>query len=145
MSHERTLSIVKPDAVENGHAGAILARYEKAGLKLVAARFLRLTQEKAEEFYGVHRSRPFFKDLVAYMVSGPVLVSALEGDNAIAKHREIMGATDPAKAAAQTIRKDFGESIERNAVHGSDAADTAKQEIAHFFSGLEQHTYLRKK
>ena len=142
--HERTLSIVKPDAVERGHAGAIVSRYEKAGLKLVAVRFVHLTQAQAETFYSVHRERPFFADLVKYMVSGPVLCSVLEGDSAIGKHRELMGATDPKKATAGTIRKDFGESIERNAVHGSDGADTAKEEIAHFFCGLDIHDYRRR-
>ncbi len=143
--HERTLSIVKPDAVENGHAAAILARYEKAGLKLVAARFLRLSRAQAEAFYAVHRERPFFNDLCSYMVSGPVLASVLEGDNAIGKHRELMGATDPKNAAAQTIRKDFGESIERNAVHGSDGKETAQVEIAHFFAAIDLHDYRRAK
>jgi nucleoside-diphosphate kinase len=142
---ERTLSIVKPDAVENGHIGNILSRFEKAGLKVVAAKMIWLSKSKAEEFYAVHKSRPFFASLVDYMVSGPVVVSVLEGDNAIAKNREIMGATDPAKAAAGTIRKDLGESIERNAAHGSDGPDTARQEIAHFFSGLELSDYRRKK
>jgi nucleoside-diphosphate kinase len=142
---ERTLSIVKPDAVENGHIGNMLSRFEKAGLKIVAAKMIWLSKSKAEEFYGVHRARPFFADLVQYMVSGPVLVSVLEGENAIAKNRELMGATDPAKAAAGTIRKDLGESIERNAAHGSDGADTAKAEISHFFSGLELCEYKRKK
>jgi nucleoside-diphosphate kinase len=143
--HQRTLSIVKPDAVENGHTGAILALYEKAGLKLVAARMLRLTRDKAETFYDVHRSRPFFDSLVTYMISGPVLVSVWEGDNAIGKHRELMGATDPAKAADNTVRKLFGEGIERNSVHGSDGEDTAKVEIAHFFAGLDLQDYRRIK
>lgn len=142
---ERTLSIVKPDAVENGYIGNILQRFEKAGLRIVAAKMIWLTPIKAQEFYAVHKERPFFKDLVNYMVSGPVLVSVLEGPNAIAKNRELMGATDPAKAAAGTIRKDLGESIERNAAHGSDGPDTARQEIAHFFSGLEMSDYKRKK
>lgn len=142
---ERTLSIVKPDAVENGYIGNILQRFEKAGLRIVAAKMIWLTPIKAQEFYAVHKERPFFKDLVNYMVSGPVLVSVLEGPGAIAKNRELMGATDPAKAAAGTIRKDLGESIERNAAHGSDGPDTARQEIAHFFSGLELSDYKRKK
>jgi nucleoside-diphosphate kinase len=142
---ERTLSIVKPDAVENGHIGNILARFEKAGLKIVAAKMLWLSKAKAQEFYAVHKSRPFFESLVNYMISGPVLASVLEGDNAIAKNRDLMGATDPAKAAAGTIRKDLGESIERNAAHGSDGPDTAKVEISHFFSGLELSEYSRKK
>jgi len=134
---ERTLSIVKPDAVAKGHIGAILARFEKAGLKIVGAKMLWLSEAKAAEFYAVHKERPFFKDLVTFMVSGPVLVSVLEGENAIAKNRELMGATDPAKAAAGTIRKDFAANIQNNAVHGSDAPETAKFEISHFFAGLE--------
>ncbi len=142
---ERTLSIVKPDAVENGYTGAVLSRFEKAGLKVVACKMIRLTEEKAREFYAVHRERPFFNDLVKYMVSGPVVVSVLEGENAILLNRTLMGATNPANADAGTIRKDFGESIERNAVHGSDGPDTAKAEIAHFFSGLELCSYQRKK
>lgn len=142
---ERTLSIVKPDAVENGYIGNILQRFEKAGLKVIAGRLMWLSKNKAEEFYAVHKSRPFFASLVEYMISGPVFVSVLEGENAIAKNREIMGATDPAKAAPGTIRKDLGEGIERNAAHGSDGPDTAKAEIAHFFSGLEICEYKRKK
>ena len=142
---ERTLSIVKPDAVENGNIGAILGRFEKAGLKVVASKFIWLSKPKAREFYWVHRERPFFNSLVDYMVSGPVLVSVLEGDNAIQQHRDLLGATDPAKAAAGTIRKDFGQSIEKNAAHGSDAPDTAKVEVAHFFAGLELFDYERKK
>lgn len=134
---ERTLSIVKPDAVQKGLIGAVLARFEKAGLKVVAAKMLWLSRPKAAEFYAVHKSRPFFDSLVDFMVSGPILVSVLEGEDAIAKNRELMGATDPAKAAAGTVRKDYAESIERNAVHGSDGPDTAKVEIAHFFSALE--------
>ena len=141
---ERTLSIVKPDAVAKGHIGNILARFEKAGLKVVAAKMLWLSKPKAAEFYAVHKERPFFNSLVDFMVSGPILVSVLEGENAIAKNREIMGATDPAKAAPGTLRKDFAESIEKNAVHGSDAPDTAKVEIAHFFAGLEISSYGRK-
>ena len=141
---ERTLSIVKPDAVENGHIGNILARFEKAGLKVVATKMLWLSKSKAEEFYAVHKSRPFFSGLVSYMISGPVVVSVLEGENAILKNRDLMGATDPAKATAGTIRKDLGENIERNAAHGSDGPDTAKVEISHFFSGLELCEYKRK-
>lgn len=133
-----TLSIIKPDAVAKHHIGAIVARFEKAGLRVAAMKMLHLSQHEAETFYAVHRARPFFADLVKFMVSGPVVAMVLRGPDAVAKNREMMGATDPAKAAAGTIRKDFAESIERNAVHGSDAADTAKQEIAHFFSGLEQ-------
>ncbi len=141
---ERTLSIVKPDAVQKGLIGPILSRFEKAGLKIVAAKMVWLSRPKAAEFYAVHKARPFFGSLVDFMVSGPVLVSVLEGENAIAKNRELMGATDPAKAAAGTIRKDYAESIERNAVHGSDAPETAKVEIAHFFSALELQSYARK-
>jgi nucleoside-diphosphate kinase len=141
---ERTLSIVKPDAVRKGHLGAILARFEKNGLKIVGAKMLWLSRPKAGEFYAVHKERPFYNSLVDFMVSGPVLVSVLEGENAIAKNRELMGATDPAKAAAGTIRKDFAENIEKNAVHGSDGPDTAKVEIAHFFSALELSSYERK-
>src|SRR5687768_6875081 len=134
---ERTLSIVKPDAVAKGHIGAILNRFEKSGLKIVATKMLWLSKPKAREFYAVHKDRPFFASLVDYMVSGPVVVSVLEGENAIKKHRDILGATDPKKADAGTVRKDFGTSIESNAAHGSDAPDTAKVEISHFFSGLE--------
>ena len=136
---ERTLSIVKPDAVVKNHVGAIIAMLEAAGLRIAAARFLRLSKSDAERFYAVHRERPFFGSLTAFMSEGPILVMALEGANAIAKNREVMGATDPAKAAAGTIRKQFGTNVERNAVHGSDAPDTAKQEIAFFFAELEIH------
>ncbi len=142
---ERALSIVKPDAVENGNTGDILSRIEKSGLKIIASRMLWLSRPKAKEFYAVHKDRPFFNDLVDYMVSGPVQVSALEGENAVALHREILGATNPADADAGTIRKDFGESIERNAAHGSDSAENGKIEIAHFFSGLDISSYERKK
>jgi nucleoside-diphosphate kinase len=141
---ERTLSIVKPDAVERGFVGQILARFEKAGLKIVAGKMIWLSRPKAAEFYAVHRERTFFGSLVDFMVSGPVFVSVLEGENAIAKNRELMGATDPKKAAEGTIRKDFAESIERNSAHGSDGPDTAKVEISHFFSGLELVTYERR-
>jgi nucleoside-diphosphate kinase len=134
---ERTLSIVKPDAVAKGAAGEILARFEKAGLRIVALKKLRLGQEQAEGFYAVHRERPFFKDLVAFMSSGPVVVSVLEGDGAIARNRELMGPTDSKKAAKGTIRGDFGTDIERNAVHGSDGPDTARVEIAYFFNAME--------
>jgi nucleoside-diphosphate kinase len=133
MHQEQTLSIIKPDAVEENHIGAIIDRFEKAKLKVVAARMMHLTRQQAEEFYGIHKQRPFFNDLVTFMISGPVLVMVLEGDNAIAKNREIMGATNPANAAPGTIRKDFASSIDRNAVHGSDSAETAKTEIAFFF------------
>jgi nucleoside-diphosphate kinase len=134
---ERTLSIVKPDAVAKGAAGEILARFEKAGLRIVALKKLRLGQEQAEGFYAVHRERPFFKDLVAFMTSGPVVVSVLEGEDAIARNRELMGPTDSKKAAKGSIRGDFGTDIERNAVHGSDGPDTARVEIAYFFNAME--------
>ncbi|HUE38897.1 MAG TPA: nucleoside-diphosphate kinase [Candidatus Binatia bacterium] len=134
---ERTLSIVKPDAVAKNQIGAIIAMLEAAGLRIAAARFLRLSKSDAERFYAVHRERPFFQSLTTFMSEAPILVMALEGANAIAKNREVMGATDPAKAAAGTIRKAFGTNVERNAVHGSDAPETAKQEIAFFFGELE--------
>jgi nucleoside-diphosphate kinase len=137
MALERTFSIVKPDGVARNLIGQVLARFEKAGLKVVAARMQHLSQREAEGFYAVHAARPFFKDLVKYMTSGPVLLQVLEGDNAIAKNREIMGATDPKKAAPGTIRADFAESIEANTVHGSDAPETAAVEIAYFFRGIE--------
>jgi len=134
---ERTLSIVKPDAVAKGATGEILARFEKAGLRILALKKLRLTQEQAEGFYAVHRARPFFKDLVAFMTSGPVVVSVLEGEGAIARNRELMGPTDSKRAARGTIRGDHGTDIERNAVHGSDSATTARVEIAYFFNAME--------
>jgi nucleoside-diphosphate kinase len=137
MAVERTLSIIKPDATRRNLTGAIVDRFEKAGLKVVASRRIQLSQAQAEAFYGVHRERPFFASLVKFMTSGPVVVQALEGENAIARNREVMGATNPANAAAGTIRKDFAESIEANSVHGSDAPETAAQEIAFFFSGLD--------
>jgi len=137
MTIERTFSIIKPDAVKAGQAGQILARLEKAGFKLLALRLRRLTREEAEGFYHVHRQRPFFASLAAFMSSGPCITMVLEGDDAIARLREVMGATDPAKAAAGTIRKDFATSIEANCIHGSDAAETAQFEIAYFFAGLE--------
>ncbi len=137
MAVERTLSIIKPDAVANNHIGEIYARFEKAGLRIVAAKMLHLTREEAEGFYAVHRERPFFNDLVAFMTSGPVMVQVLEGEGAIAKNREIMGATNPKEAAPGTIRADFASSIDENAVHGSDAPETAAQEIAYFFSSIE--------
>jgi nucleoside-diphosphate kinase len=139
MALERTLSIVKPDGVGRNLIGEVYRRFEKAGLAIVAARMRHLSQLEAEAFYAVHKERPFYKDLVRYMTSGPVVVQVLEGDNAIAKNREIMGATDPKKAAPGTIRADLAESIERNVVHGSDAADTAAREIAFFFAGTELH------
>jgi nucleoside-diphosphate kinase len=137
MAVERTLSIIKPDAVRKNAIGQILARFEAAGLRLIAARMMFLSRAEAEGFYAVHRGRPFFNDLVGFMISGPVLVQVLEGDNAIAKNRELMGATDPKKAAKGTIRADFADSIDANAVHGSDAPDTAKTEIAYFFPACE--------
>ena len=130
---EVTLSIVKPDAVERNLIGEILRRFESAGLKVVAAKLLRLTPERAEAFYAVHKDRPFFAGLCSYMSSGPIFVSVLEGEEAISKNREIMGATDPAKAALGTIRKDWGRDVEANAVHGSDGAETAAAEITFFF------------
>ena len=133
MAVERTLSIIKPDAVAKNVIGEIYARFEKAGLRIVAARMMHLSRADAEGFYAVHRERPFFKDLVDFMTTGPVMVQVLEGENAIAKNRELMGATDPRKAAPGTIRADFAQSIDANAVHGSDAAETAKVEIAYFF------------
>ena len=139
MALERTLSIVKPDGVARNLIGEVDRRFEKAGLAVIAARMHHLAQREAEAFYAVHSERPFYRDLVRYMTSGPVLVQVLEGENAIARQREIMGATDPKKAAAGTIRADLAESIERNVVHGSDAPDTAAREIAFFFSGTELH------
>ena len=136
MAVERTLSIIKPDAVANNVIGQIVAQFETAGLKVVALRMLRLSRQEAEGFYAVHRARPFFTDLVDFMVSGPVVVQVLEGENAIQKNRDLMGATDPKKAAAGTIRADFAQSIDANAVHGSDGADTATGEIAYFFPTL---------
>ena len=139
MALERTFSIVKPDGVARNLIGQVLSRFEKAGLKVVAARMQHLSQRDAEGFYAVHAARPFFKDLVKYMASGPVLLQVLEGENAILKNREIMGATDPKKAAAGTIRADFALSIEQNTVHGSDAPETAAVEIAYFFRTTELH------
>ncbi|HTO39572.1 MAG TPA: nucleoside-diphosphate kinase [Rhizomicrobium sp.] len=139
MALERTFSIIKPDATRRNLTGQIIARFEKSGLRVIASRRIKLSKEQAETFYGVHRERPFFNSLVAFMTSGPVVVQVLEGENAIAKNREVMGATDPSKAADGTIRKDFAESIEANSVHGSDAPETAAQEIHFFFSDLEIH------
>jgi nucleoside-diphosphate kinase len=136
MAIERTLSIIKPDAVAKNVIGQIYTRFENAGLKIIAARMIHLSRAEAEGFYAVHRERPFFKDLVDFMVSGPVIVQALEGENAILKHRDLMGATDPKKAEKGTIRADFADSIDANAVHGSDAAETAKVEISYFFPAL---------
>ncbi len=137
MALERTLSIVKPDGVARNLIGEVLSRFEKAGLRIVAARMVHLSQRDAEGFYAVHAARPFFKDLVRYMTSGPVLVQVLEGEGAIAKNRDVMGATDPKKAAPGTIRADLAQSIEANTVHGSDAPETAAKEIAYFFRDTE--------
>jgi len=137
MATERTLSIIKPDATRRNLTGEVNARLEKAGLRIVAQKRLWLSRAQAEKFYEVHKARPFYNDLCSFMTSGPVVVQVLEGENAVAKNREVMGATDPAKAAAGTIRKDFGENVERNATHGSDAPATAAHEIAFFFSTLE--------
>src|SRR3954467_15317120 len=137
MAVEQTFSIIKPDATARNLTGAINAVIEKAGLRIVAQRRIRMTREQAEKFYAVHRERPFYGELVDFMISGPVVVQVLEGDNAIAKYRDVMGATDPAKAAPNTIRKVHAKSIGENSVHGSDAADTAAKEIAQFFSGNE--------
>ena len=133
MALERTLSIIKPDAVAKNAIGQITSRFEKSGLKIIAARMVHLSRQEAEGFYAVHKSRPFFADLVKFMISGPVMVQVLEGDNAIQKNRDLMGATDPKKAEKGTIRADFAESIDANAVHGSDGPETAAQEIAYFF------------
>jgi nucleoside-diphosphate kinase len=136
MAVERTLSIIKPDAVAKNVIGQIYSRFEQAGLKVIAAQMMHLSRAQAEGFYAVHAQRPFFKDLVDFMVSGPVMVQVLQGENAIAKNRELMGATDPKKADPGTIRADFADSIDANAVHGSDGPDTAAQEIAFFFPGM---------
>jgi len=141
MAIERTLSIIKPDAVAKNVIGQIYARFESAGLKVITARMMQLSREDAGRFYAVHKDRPFFKDLVDFMVSGPVMVQVLEGDNAVVKNRELMGATDPKKADKGTIRADFADSIDANAVHGSDSADNAKIEIAFFFP--ESQIYSR--
>ena len=140
MSVERTLSIIKPDAVAKNVIGQILARFEQAGLKVIAARMMQLSPEEAGRFYAVHKERPFFKDLVDFMVSGPVMVQVLEGESAIQKNRDLMGATDPKKAEKGTIRADFAESIDANAVHGSDAPETAANEIAFFFPEMNIHS-----
>lgn len=137
MALERTFSIIKPDATRRNLTGKINARIEDAGLRIIAQKRMWLSQAQAETFYGVHKARPFFGELCAFMTSGPVVVQVLEGENAIATYREVMGATNPANAADGTIRKDFAESIEANSVHGSDAAETAAQEIAYFFAGIE--------
>ena len=137
MAVERTLSIIKPDAVAKNAIGDIYSRFEKAGLRIVAARMLSLSQVQAEGFYAVHRERPFFRDLVRFMISGPIMVQVLEGEDAIARNRELMGATDPKKAKKGTIRADFADSIDANAVHGSDGPDTARTEVAFFFPAMQ--------
>ena len=141
MAIERTLSILKPDALQSGVVGKILAKFEEAGLKPVAMKMLQLTQPEAEGFYAVHRERPFFRSLVQFMTSGPVIVQVLEGENAVARNRDVMGATNPANAAEGTIRKLFAKSIEANSVHGSDSADNARVEIAYFFAQTELVKY----
>lgn len=140
MAVERTLSIIKPDAVGKNVIGKIYTRFESAGLKIAASRMMHLSQAEAEGFYAVHRERPFFKDLVQFMISGPVMVQVLEGENAVLKNRELMGATDPKKADAGTIRADFAESIDANAVHGSDSLENAAIEIAYFFPALNVYS-----
>ena len=140
MAVERTFSIIKPDATRRNLTGEIVARFEKAGLRVIAQKRIRMTRQQAEGFYAVHKQRPFFAGLVEFMTSGPVVVQVLEGDNAIAKNREVMGATDPKKAVKGTIRADFAESIDANAVHGSDAPDTARNEIGYFFPSLDIHS-----
>ncbi len=140
MAVERTLSIIKPDAVAKNVIGQIYARFEGAGLRIVAARMTQLSRAQAEGFYAVHKARPFFGELVAFMISGPVMIQVLEGENAILKNRDLMGATDPKKADKGTIRADFADSIDANAVHGSDSSETAAVEIAYFFPALEVHS-----
>jgi|SRR5690554_5899469 nucleoside-diphosphate kinase len=140
MAIERTLSIIKPDAVAKNVIGQIYSRFEEAGLRIVAARMMHLSRAQAEAFYAVHRERPFFNDLVDFMTSGPVMVQVLEGESAISRNRDLMGATDPKKAAPGTIRADFADSIDANAVHGSDAAETAQAEVAFFFPGMDIHS-----
>ena len=140
MAIERTLSIIKPDAVAKNAIGQIVARFEAAGLKIAAAKLVQLSRAEAEQFYGVHKARPFFKDLVEFMISGPVVASVLEGEDAVARHRELMGATDPKKADKGTIRADFADSIDANAVHGSDAAETAATEVAFFFPAMNVYS-----
>jgi nucleoside-diphosphate kinase len=140
MTIERTLSIIKPDAVAKNVIGQIYARFEAAGLKIISARMVHLSQREAQAFYAVHQTRPFFKDLVDFMISGPVMIQILEGENAILKNRELMGATDPKKAAPGSIRADFADSIDANAVHGSDAAETAAVEMSFFFPGMNVYS-----
>ena len=145
MAIERTLSIIKPDGVEKGIIGRVISRFETHGLKPVAAKMKRLSRAEAEGFYAVHKARPFFNDLVAFMTSGPVVLMVLEGEGAVAKNREVMGATDPKKAAEGTIRKDFATDIEKNTVHGSDSLENAKIEVSYFFPEIEVHPYEWKK
>ena len=140
MAIERTLSIIKPDAVAKNVVGQILARFETAGLRIIAAKMVQLSRADAEQFYAVHKARPFFNDLVSFMISGPVMIQVLEGENAIAKNRDLMGATDPKKAEKGTIRADFADSIDANAVHGSDAPETAAVEIAYYFPALNVYS-----
>ena len=140
MAVERTLSIIKPDAVAKNVIGQIYSRFESAGLKIIAARMAHLSRAEAEAFYGVHRERPFFGELVGFMISGPVMIQVLEGESAIQKNRDLMGATDPKKAAPGTIRADFADSIDANAVHGSDGPETARNEVAFFFAGMNLHS-----
>ena len=143
MAVERTLSIIKPDAVGKNLIGAIYSRFEQAGLRIIAAKMVHLDQQQAEGFYAVHKERPFFKDLVRFMTSGPIMVQVLEGDDAVARNRELMGATDPKKAAPGTIRADFAANVEENAVHGSDASATAETEINYFFNSSDIHPRTR--
>ncbi len=145
MAIERTLSIIKPDGVEKGIIGRVISRFESQGLKPIALRMARLSQAEAEGFYAVHRARPFFQDLVKFMTSGPVVLMVLEGEDAVAKNREVMGATDPGKAAEGTIRKDFASDIEKNTVHGSDSPENAKVEVGYFFSEVDVTSYSWKK
>ncbi len=145
MATERTLSILKPDALEIGAIGQIIARFEAAGLKPIAIQLAHLSTAQAQGFYAVHKDRPFFSDLVRFMTSGPIVIQVLEGDDAVKKNRELMGATDPAKATKGTIRADFSKSIDANTVHGSDSLENAKAEIAYFFSTIDQHTYAWKR
>ncbi len=140
MALERTLSIIKPDAVAKNVIGQIYSRFEAAGLKIIASKMTRLGRAEAEAFYAVHKARPFFNDLVGFMISGPVVIQVLEGEDAIARHRQLMGATDPKKAEKATIRADFADSIDANAVHGSDSADTAATEIGFFFAGMDVYS-----
>jgi len=141
MAIERTFSILKPDALQSGVIGKVLAKFEEAGLKPVAMKMVQLTKAQAEEFYGIHKERGFFKDLISFMTSGPVIVQVLEGENAVAKNREVMGATNPKSADEGTIRRSFAKSIDANTVHGSDSAENAKSEIAYFFAGSELVKY----